>query len=455
MSTIDLGECENLLRKYYNLTNNETIYMKKIDIIQDGMTAKKIKYNVYSKLSGKNLAKLNLTICENAKIYINIPIEINGNVDKLNTSSGYFNDICYATTSEDGTDISLQDRKKEYIDGDNIICQDDCEFSSYNSEYKSARCDCFAKEFNSSYTDMTIIKNKLFENFKDIKNLMNYNILICYKKLLPIKRLAYNVSCIIILFFIFFHIISFFYFVYCQLKKIKKAIQNIIFALTNMSLIKNFNINTNRMKTKNITQRNNNINKSNNWINGKNKIEEQNQNKLILNKNNFLDKNKNRENAKKTTNIITENINSTNRSSFGLNYNDKIKRIKKLMEYNSEEMNDLSYNLALNYDKRTFCQYYRSLLKLKHCLFFFFFNNDDYNPKIIKIDLFFIGFGMDYIINALFFNDETMHKIYVNKGLFDWETQIPITIYSFFISMILNFPLSFLGLSNDSIINFK
>jgi len=83
-----------------------------------------------------------------------------------------------------------------------------------------------------------------------------------------------------------------------------------------MSLIKNFNINTNRMKTKNITQRNNNINKSNNWINGKNKIEEQNQNKLTLNKNNFLDKNKNRENAKKTTNIITENINSTNRSSF-------------------------------------------------------------------------------------------------------------------------------------------
>ena len=168
-----------------------------------------------------------------------------------------------------------------------------------------------------------------------------------------------------------------------------------------------------------------------------------------------MDKNKNRKNAKKTTNIITENINSTNKSSFGLNYNDKIKRIKKLMEYNSEEMNDLSYNLALNYDKRTFCQYYRSLLKLKHCLIFSFCNNDDYNSKIIKIDLFFIGFGMDYIINALFFNDETMHKIYVNKGSFDWETQIPITIYSFFISMILNFPLSFLGLSNDSIINFK
>ena len=125
MSTIDLGDCEILLRQYYNLTNNQTIYLKKLDIIQDGIKAKKVEYNVYSKLFGNNLEKLNLTICENTKIFIHIPIEINGNVDKFNTSSGYFNDICYATTSDDGTDISLQDRKNEYINGDNIICQDD------------------------------------------------------------------------------------------------------------------------------------------------------------------------------------------------------------------------------------------------------------------------------------------------------------------------------------------
>ena len=58
------------------------------------------------------------------------------------------------------------------------------------------------------------------------------------------------------------------------------------------------------------------------------------------------------------------------------------------------------------------------------------------------IIIFFVGLTMDYAVNALFFNDETMHKIYVDKGLFDWDTQIPITIYSFFISNILNFPLS-------------
>ena len=62
---------------------------------------------------------------------------------------------------------------------------------------------------------------------------------------------------------------------------------------------------------------------------------------------------------------------------------------------------------------------------------------------------------MDYTVNALFFNDETMHEIYVDKGLFDLETQLPIALYSYLISYILNFPLGLLGLSNDSISDFK
>ena len=48
-----------------------------------------------------------------------------------------------------------------------------------------------------------------------------------------------------------------------------------------------------------------------------------------------------------------------------------------------------------------------------------------------------------------------MHKIYESKGDFDLETQIPISVYLTIISSILNYPLNFLALSNDSIINFK
>ena len=37
-------------------------------VTQDGMKAKKVEYNVYSKLLGNNLEKLNLDICKKTKI---------------------------------------------------------------------------------------------------------------------------------------------------------------------------------------------------------------------------------------------------------------------------------------------------------------------------------------------------------------------------------------------------
>ena len=84
--------------------------MKTIEVFQDGMKIPKIEFDVYSKLSGTNLVKLNLTVCENSKISISIPIILTESLDILNSSSGYYNDICYTTTYEDGTDIKLNDR---------------------------------------------------------------------------------------------------------------------------------------------------------------------------------------------------------------------------------------------------------------------------------------------------------------------------------------------------------
>ena len=111
--------------------------------------------------------------------------------------------------------------------------------------------------------------------------------------------------------------------------------------------------------------------------------------------------------------------------------------------------------MAIKYDKRTYCIYYVSLIKTQHNLICALFNNNDYNCGIIKINLFFLQFTIEYTVNALFYNDDTMHKIYESKGDFDLETQLPIAVYSTIISTILNYPLNFLALSNDTIINFK
>ena len=130
-------------------------------------------------------------------------------------------------------------------------------------------------------------------------------------------------------------------------------------------------------------------------------------------------------------------------------------RVKTIMEYVEYEINGLEYDLALQYDKRTYCQYYISLLRTKHNIIFSFFYNKDYNSRIIKIDLFFIGFTIHYTVNALFYNYETMYKIYVSNASFDIEYQLPKIIYSSLISIVLNTLLKMLALSNSDILKFK
>ena len=325
----------------------------------------------------------------------------------FNIISGYYNDICYVTTSEDGTDISLKDRQKNFIAQDKIVCQEDCEFIKYNNEKFRAECSCNVKETPSSIADMNIDKTKLLDNFINIKNIVNFNFLICYKNLFCKMGIENNIGSYVILSIIFFHIIALIIFWAKQFQSLKKKITyicNIIFEKVN----KESNLTTNSNTKKILTS-----NKKYNLIRKK------------------------KSNIKKTKNLP------------------KIKKENKIMKFKNEEINTLPYNMALLYDRRNFCEYYASLLKTQHNLICAIFNNNDYNSQIIKIDLFFIGFAIEYTVNGLFFNDDTMHKIYESKGEFDLDNQIPIIIYSTLISTIFNYPLNFLALSNEVILNFK
>ena len=118
-------------------------------------------------------------------------------------------------------------------------------------------------------------------------------------------------------------------------------------------------------------------------------------------------------------------------------------------------MNHLLYDLALKHDKRPYCQFYISLIKTKHEFIYAFIFNKDYNSKIIKIDLFIFGFGLNYAVNGLFFTDDTMHNVYKNKGLFDISYQLPLIVYSSLISMFISGLVQMLGLSHDTVIDFK
>ena len=185
-----------------------------------------------------NLVKLNLSHCENTKIDLSIPVKITESLDILNSSSGYYNDICYTTTSETGTDIPLKDRKDEFVKNNKTVCQENCEFTEYDYDIQKAKCSCKVKESSASSALMNINTTELFMNFMDVKNIANVVILRCYNVLFSKNGIKNNIGCYMIIPVIILHFINVIIFYKKQLKEIKDKIRDIIFGIKKWYLVK-------------------------------------------------------------------------------------------------------------------------------------------------------------------------------------------------------------------------
>ena len=453
VSLIDIKECEISLRKEYNITD-KVLFIKKIDIREEGMKIPKIEYDIYCKLNDINLIKLNISVCENNEVDISIHVKIFDNLDKLDSNSGYYNNICYITSSSNGTDISLKDRKNEFIEGNKTICQEGCVLSKYDYSTENAICSCKPKSSSSHFIDMKINKTELLNNFIDVNNIVNIKLLKCYKELFSKDGILYNIAFYIIIPIIIFHFLTIFIFFKYQKIILDEKIDDITYGIKNWDLVEEYE------KRKKVDENKINIAKNN-------------KKDTIIRQNNITgigDTDINRSPKKKKLvlrrhlqmmqlkqNIINkENNEISNRKILIDNETqDIIGKSKEIMNYTDEELNNLPHNIAINYDTRTFREYYFSLLKTKHNLIFSFYYDKDYNSKIVKIDLFFISFVIYYTVNALFFNDNTMHKIYIDEGSFNFIYQLPQIIYSSLISSVLNLLLKLFALSEQNILGFK
>ncbi len=73
----------------------------------------------------------------------------------------------------------------------------------------------------------------------------------------------------------------------------------------------------------------------------------------------------------------------------------------------------------------------------------------------IKFFLFFFNFNTYFTVNALFFTEATIHKIYIDNGTYDFIYHLPKIIYSFLISWIINAIIKQLALSQKNFIELK
>ena len=415
--------------------------MLKIDTNQEVKNYPLIEYEVFYPLNNGKMELLNLSFCKGIDIELSIPIIINDTFDKYNPKSNYYNDICSKTSSESNTDIPLGDRRNEFIKNNMSLCEENCELTSYDNIYKKAKCSCNVKT-SLSLNNIELDNKNILKNFIDIKKITNIEIIKCYKIVFKINNLKNNYGFIIIFFIFILYLICITVF-YCKSFKI------LIYEIIKITTIINskeyliyrtretysfLNIIQSDRKTKltktEIDSFTNIIKKEKNLLSKKNKRKSKNRKNWKINKN-----------KDKIDNIIEKN-------EIKANY-------KYILEYTDSELDSLSYKEALRKDKRTYCQYYLSLLKKKQPILFSFYPNKDYNSQIIKLFLFFFFFASDITVNALFFTDDTMHKIYTDSGKFNFMYQLPQIIYSYLISSGINFIIGYLSLSENDIISIK
>ena len=530
-SKINLGECENKLKKKHNISDENSLIIFKIDIENSNKSYTYVQYEIYNP---ETYQQLSLDICNNLLINITIPAKLDSETqfvyEKLkdygynlfDINDKFYNDICTKYTTENSTDILLTDRRNDiyYKYGNKAICQDGCNLASYNGSSEEATCQC-QPQTNKTDLNLNIIKkynikdvNQVF--FKTLNN-SNFRVLKCYKVAIDLNTIKENKGRLMMTLILFLFIILFIIFIIKGKKQLAIYIHQVFEIIKTSSgknkLLKNETKkiqktkikyqkkekNKNIKKTKTITKKEKikGIDIIKKYI--QKKIEKHKSNPLKRAKTKVIQKKKLEETkftkvstkgyrkSKKDNDLIPLNshcsklikqksinthYNSNNSlfnakltkvNSFNLyslsnaksNKNNNFIKNDKILSMNDQELNSLDYKNALFYDKRTYFQYYWSLLKKKHMIFFAFIPSNDYNLQYLKISLLLLSFSLSLNINGFFFSDKTMHKIYEDEGVVNYLYQIAQIIYSTIISSVISIILRKLSLIEDTILKIK
>ena len=217
---LDISECESLLKELELINTTSSLYILQIEIYREDEVVNQFEYSIYL----SNGTKVNLTLCSGTKV--NITTSINKTLvenyekafniynkygyDIYNVEDPFYIDICSIFTSDNDTDVTLDDRKKDYYL--NIsFCEENCSYINFDYYTASVTCQCNIKEdidlnySNFNYLNFTKVKTNYFEKF-------NFKIYKCYNQVFSIERLKGNIGSYIIICFLIIEIVLLFLF---------------------------------------------------------------------------------------------------------------------------------------------------------------------------------------------------------------------------------------------------
>ena len=468
ISSIDFGNCENKIKEEYK---TEYIIIQKSDINYNNMTI--VKYELYDPNNKEE--EINLKLCKGDSIQVYTPLDIANNYilnyyklneqgyNILNQNDSFYNDICTQFTSEYNTDMNLFDRKTKYYIANLTSCEIGCSYKQINMDQRNIQCECPIKlEQNNKISDFKLNQNEIINSFYKFNEYSNIKVIKCYKLVFSAKGQLNNFGS-------YFLIIIILLYILCGIRYYsndKMHVANLIkLVLKSINSGNTILLHKSNPLKRNFSLQEKKIHKKKKGIKSIFSIKEEKENKdkkesskysLIGRNKLFKLKGNKLKNIKPTCDnnikIISFNKKGKIRSNF-IRTSSRSNQINN--NFNDEELNKLEYEKALKIDKRGYLQYYCSLLRRNNLIIFTFFQKSDYNLPIVKYSLFLISLCLYFVINALFFVDSTIHKIYEHKGMVKLILELPKALYSSFVSIFCNLIIKSLALSEKNLLELK
>ena len=479
VSILDLGQCEKTIKDYYHLNEKDSLIYLKQENITAKASEKNIQYEIYHP---KNFSKLNLSLCEGNTINLYVKMELSQETkeiyenlksfgyDMLNINDPFYNDICTPYKYANNTDILLSDRINYIYDNKDSSCQSNCQFSSYlqNSLYLNCTCEVVT-ETNTEESNFS--GKKIFESFYDVLKYSNFQILKCYKLIFNKTFFSNNLGSITVIIFFIIYLFCMIIYIIKGIAPLTNNMQNIVFKEEENKIKNNaiYIFNKKKKQNKDIH------NKSNKFKSSPPPIKRSISKKILTDKKNNDGsqhikeiKLKSNEQAKSTNKFKMKKLLSSSEQVINfskkkdnmslikyLKESEEIKEEQEKEKLNSYELNELEYETALLKDKRDYFKIYFDILCREHLIIFTFLICDDYNILYIKYARFIFLVTTDMAMNVFFFSDDSMHKIFLNYGKYNFIQQIPQIIYTTLISQLIEVLLCYLSLTDKYIYRIK
>jgi len=247
ISGLNLGNCINILKKHYNIPNEEDLIIVEIETKEDKEKNKNLNKKVDFVNLGKNVQvsiydksnkKLDMSYCDEITIMKSIgDLEdvdfetakkmADQGVDVFNVNDTFFNDICHPFKSESG-DIILKDRRDDLFQ--NVtFCGEGCLYNGIDYNYMIAKCICDANNIQIGEDNNLGLNNErkgvslndIVNSFKVQLFNFNFKVITCYNLVFDSDILKRNIGFIVMISIIGIELILFLFFIKDQLKPIR------------------------------------------------------------------------------------------------------------------------------------------------------------------------------------------------------------------------------------------